>query len=122
MGGIHNVGLLGKKCVAQVGGPLDVVGEPLYDIGEGGESLNAWVLRLLGDCVGESFVLQRRVLLEPLLELNDFERIGRSGESLGQERIRIESDGRDEGVELVRGNFSWWRLGLSGCRRALRLE
>jgi len=43
------------------------------------------------------------VLLEPLVELNDFERIGRRGEGLGQERIGIESDGRDEGVELISG-------------------
>jgi hypothetical protein len=96
--GVHDVRLLREKCVAEVGCPLDIVGEPLDDIGQGGESLNTWVPRLLGDGVGKSFVLQRGVLLEPLVELNDFERVRRSGEGLGQERIGIESDGRDEGV------------------------
>jgi hypothetical protein len=119
---IHDLSLLSEKCVAEVSGPLDVVGESLDDIGEGGESLNAWVPRLLGDGVGECFVLQRGVLLEPLEELNDFERIGGRGEGLGEEWIGIESDGRDERVELVVRNFCWRRRSFRGCRRALRLE
>ena len=49
--------------------------------------------------VVESFVFQSGMLLEPLVELNDFERIGGCGESLGQERVGIESDGCDERIE-----------------------
>jgi hypothetical protein len=45
------------------------------------------------------------VLLEPLVELNDFERVGGRGEGLGEERIGIESDGCNERVELVGKEF-----------------
>jgi hypothetical protein len=94
---------------------LDLVGESLDDVRKGGESLNTWIPWLLGD-VGESFVLQRGVFLEPLVELNDFERIGRSGESLSQERIEIESEGRDERIDLVGEDFCWLRLSFRRCR------
>ena len=62
------------------------------------------------------------VLLEPLLELNDFEGIGGRGEGLGEERIGIECDGCDERVEFDGRNFCCRRLSFRGCSRALRLE
>jgi hypothetical protein len=45
--GIHNVGLLSEKYVAEVSGPLDVVGEALDYVGEAARA------RMLGsqDCL-----------------------------------------------------------------------
>ena len=57
---------------------------------------------LLRDRVGERLVLQVLVLREPLLELHDLERIGGRDEHLGQERVGVEGDRRDQRLELIR--------------------
>ena len=102
LAGVHDVGLLGEEGVAEVGRPLDVVGEPLHGVGEGGHRLDGRVPRLLGDGVRERLVLQVRVLRHPLLELDELERVGGRRERLGEERVGVERDRRHEGVELLR--------------------
>jgi hypothetical protein len=81
--GIHHIALLRQKRVAQIGGPLDVVCETLYNLGQPRKRLNAWIPGLLGDGVAECSILQPRIPCQPLLELYEFERIRGGCEGLG---------------------------------------
>ena len=111
--GVHDVALLREEGVPEVGRPLDVVREPLHDLGKCRHRLDARVPGLLGDGVRERLVLQVRVLRHPLLELDDLERVGGGHERLGEERVGVEGDRCHERVELLR----WELRGLLGCRR-----
>jgi len=73
---IHKVRLLSQECISQIGRPLNVVGKPFHYFGNSGQSLHAWIPRLLRRCIGECLVLEVRIFLQPLLELDDLERIG----------------------------------------------
>jgi len=73
--GIHYIGLLRQKCVAEVSGPLDVVCQSFDDVRQPSHGLNAWIPRLLSNGICEGFVLQSGVLCQKLLKLDDFERI-----------------------------------------------
>ena len=75
---IHHVGLLRQKRVSQICRPLDVICQTLDEIRNWSHGLDAGVPRLLGHCIGKSFVLQILVLFEPLLKLDDFQWIRRS--------------------------------------------
>jgi len=89
LNGVHHLGLLGEKGVAQLSGPFDVLKELLDDVGKGGQSLNARVPILLLDGVRKLFIFQLVVLRQPLVELDDFQRIRRSCKYLCQQWIGI---------------------------------
>jgi hypothetical protein len=110
--------LLRQERVAQVGRPLNVVRQSLYDLWEPGQRLDGGVPILLHHGVRQRLVFQFRMLVEKLLELDDFQRVRRCGEHLGEERIRIKGDGRHQRVQLIGRNF--WSL-LSGAGLLLRL-
>jgi hypothetical protein len=74
--GIHQIALLGQECVAQIGGPLNVVCEAIYYIRQSRESLDAGIPCLFGDGISKRFVLEVLVLLQPLLELDNLKRVG----------------------------------------------
>src|SRR3974390_2481681 len=57
---------------------------------------------------------------QPLLELNDLERVRRRREDLRQQWVGINGDGRNQRIELVRRYF--WRLLLSRARGLLGLH
>ena len=82
--------------------------------GKASHRLNARIPWLFGDGVGECFVFKRRVLRQPLRQLDDLERICRSRQSLRQQWVRIERNRRDQRIELLVRNFRS-RL-LCGCR------
>ena len=80
-------------CCARKALPRSVVHwmssrEPLDELGYRGHRLDARVPRLLRDRVGQGLVLELRVLGEPLLQLDDLERIGGGDEGLGQQLDR----------------------------------
>ena len=105
-------------CCARNALPSSVVhwmssAETLDDVGQRRHRLDAGVPRLLRDRVGQRLVLQARVLREPLLELDDLERVGGRHEDLPEERVRIEGDRCHQGVELLGG-----KLRLFRCRAA----
>ncbi len=50
----------------------------------------------VGDGVHQRLVLQILVSSHPLLKLDDFKRISGSREGLGEERIRIQSNGSNQ--------------------------
>jgi len=117
--GIHHVALLRQERVAQIGGPLDVVCQALYHVGQTSQGLDAWIPRLLRRSIGERFVLQSRVLRKPLLELDDLEGIRGCRQHLGQQRVWIKGNGRHERIQLVGRNLRslvLWR----GCLRRPR--
>jgi hypothetical protein len=87
---IHHVALLRQKGVAEISCPLDIVSQALDQIGHCGQSLDAWIPRLLRHSIGEGFIFQPGILSKPLLELNDLKRIRGGGKGLGQHRVWIE--------------------------------
>jgi hypothetical protein len=113
--------LLRKECVSQVRGPLNIAGHPLNHIWKFYQRLDAWVPRLLCHSVRQRFALQILVVIHPLLKLNYFERISRSGESLRQKRIGVQRDRRNERVQLLRCECSCLLIVRCG-RHLLRLR
>jgi len=78
---------LREKRVSKIGRPLDVAGQPLDDIWSRRQGLDTGIPWLLGHGVSECFVFQSFISIHPLLKLNDFERISRSSQSLGEQRV-----------------------------------
>ena len=120
--GVHDVGLLVEEGVPEVRRPLDVVTEPLDDVGQRRHRLDGRVPGLLGDRVHERLVLQVLVLREPLLELHELERVRGRDERLGKERVGVEGDRRHQRIELVRRELRRSRRGRLGGRRRRRLR
>jgi hypothetical protein len=81
--GIHHITLLCQERVAQIRGPLNIVSQTLYHFGQPGQCLNAGIPGLLRNGISKRFILQRGILCQPLLELDEFERIRGCSESLG---------------------------------------
>jgi hypothetical protein len=73
--GIHYVGLLGQNSISEICRPLDVICKPFDDIRKGSQGLNSGVPVLLLHRVRERLVFQILVLRQPLLELDDFQRV-----------------------------------------------
>ena len=79
---VHHVGLLCEECIPKVGRPANIVGQTFHHFGQGGKRLNAWVPGLFRNRVGQLLIFECLVLLQPLLQLDDLERICRSGQDL----------------------------------------
>jgi hypothetical protein len=121
--GIHNVALLREKGVAQIHSPLNVVAQTLYHVGQSRQRLYTWVPGLFRHRIGQLFVFQALVHIQPPLEKDDFERIRGCSQKLCQKGIRIEGNWRYEGIQLVGrdwGGLTSRRLGrrrrLLGCK------
>ncbi len=99
---LHDVALLRQKCIAEVGGPLDVIRQALDSFRKRGHGLDARVPRLLLHGVDECLVFQGLVFLQPLLELNEFQWVRRSGEYLSEHWVGIQRDRRYQRVKLIR--------------------
>jgi hypothetical protein len=52
--------------------------------------------------------MQIRVLLQPLLRLDEFQRVCARGQDLAQERIRVQRNRSDQGVQLFPGKKRRW--------------
>jgi len=76
---------------------------------------------LLGHGVCQRFALQILIVIHPLLKLYYFERISRSGQGLGEERVGIKSDRRNQRIQLIIRNF-WGFFGRRRGRHHLRLR
>jgi hypothetical protein len=88
--GIHYVLLLREERIAKIGGPLDVISQPLYHVGQARHRLNTRVPRLLGNGSGERLILQAGVFRKPLLQLNELQRIRGRCQRLRKQRIWVE--------------------------------
>jgi hypothetical protein len=87
--------LLRQECVPQIRGPLDIAGHTLHHVWKLYQCLYAGVPRLLCHGVCQRFAFQILIVIHPLLKLNYFQWIGRSGESLRQERVGVQRDRRN---------------------------
>jgi hypothetical protein len=99
--GVHDIRRLRQKRVPQFRGPLHVAGKALDHIRHRDHGLDAGIPRLLLHGVGQRLILQILVPRQPLLKLDDFERIGGGHQRLAQQWIGIERDGSDQGVQLI---------------------
>jgi hypothetical protein len=99
---IHHIRLLCQKRVPQVGCPLNIARHSLNHVWKLHQGLDTRVPRLLCHSVRQRFALQILVVIHPLLKLNYFQWVGRSGERLRQEWIGIKRDRRDERIQLLR--------------------
>jgi hypothetical protein len=100
---------------------LNIPRHSLHHVWKFYQRLDAWVPRLLCHGVCERFALQILIIVHPLLKLNDFEGISRSGERLRQERVWIKRDRRDERIQLLRCECSCLLIARR-CRHLLRLR
>jgi len=93
--GIHDVGLLGEEGIPEIRRPLNFICELVNYSGKVRQCLHTGVQVLLRDRFGQRFVVQFLVLIQPLFELNYFERISRSSQDLDKERVGVKRDGCD---------------------------
>ena len=80
----HHIVLLREKGIAEIGGPLHVLSQRRQHIGKRDQRLHARVPVLLPGRVHQLLSVQVAVLLEPLLGLHDFKRIGGGRQHLAQ--------------------------------------
>jgi hypothetical protein len=113
--------LLRQECVSQVCHPLNIASHPLHHVWIFHQRLDARVPRLLCDGVCQRFALQILIVIHPLLKLQHFQGIGRSSQSLRQERIWIKSDRRNQRVQFLRCKVSCLLSVRCGCH-LLRLR
>jgi hypothetical protein len=114
---IHHIRLLCQKRVSQVGRPLDVASHPLNHVWKLYQRLDAWVPRLLCHGIRQRLALQIFVSIHPLLKLDNLKWISGSGECLSQKLIWIESDRRNQRVQLIIR-----KLGCLLCVRSRRVH
>jgi hypothetical protein len=99
---LHDIRLLSQKRVAKIGGPLNIIGQAVYHIGQGRQRLNTGIPRLFRHGISEFLVFEPFVFPEPLLKLDDFKGVCRCSQYLGQQWIRVESNRRHERIHLIR--------------------
>ena len=77
--GTHHVALLGKEGIAEVRRPLNIARQPLHKVRHHRHRLNARVPMLLYNFLGEELLVfvHIGILLEPLMELDKLQRVGR---------------------------------------------
>jgi hypothetical protein len=78
LNGIHHVLLLRKKRITEIRGPLNVVSQTFDYVRQRSHRLNARIPWLLLDCFAQLLLVfpQAGVSLQPLLQLNDLQRVG----------------------------------------------
>ena len=106
----HYVGLLRKERVAKIGGPADIRVQTLHDILKSNQGLNAGIPILLFCGIDQSRSFHSGVLVQKLLRFHQLQRISTGNQHLAQQRIRIQSDGRHQAVQLFRSKrllFRW---------------
>ena len=116
--GGEDAGLVVEEGVAKLDGGVEFFAHHGEDGGEVDERFDAGIPRLLFELLGEGVAGELGVGLGEAVGLDHFQRIGGGHEDLGDERIGIEGNGRDELFELgVRdgGVGRTRRSSCSGC-------
>jgi hypothetical protein len=109
----HDVRLLRQHGVAKLLRPLEFVVHHLQHRGRRCQRFDALIPALLADIGFELSAFETLVGGDPTRGLNNFERIGRGHQHLGNQRIGIERDRRHQRVELP---GIQQLLGLAGSR------
>ena len=107
----HDVILLGEEGVAEFLGPVELFVHHFKHVGEGDQRLDADVPAFALDLLDGGVAVQLRVGLGPARRLHDFERVRGSHQNLGEQRIGVEGDRRQQGVEFLR--LEWCRGGVA---------
>jgi hypothetical protein len=87
--------------LAELLGPILVLGHHGQDVREGGHRLHWWIPLLVGERRLEVLALEAGVGLAPLRSLEDLVGPGRRLEELTEEGIGEERDGREQRLELL---------------------
>ncbi len=98
----HHIGLLGQEGVPQVRGPADIVAQQLQRIRKRDQRLNTGIPVLLFGGIHQLRALKIAVLLNPLLRLDDLQRIRARGQYLAEEWVGVECDRRNQVIQLIR--------------------
>ena len=129
---VHHVVRVVVISLPQCSGPRKISGHLIEHALERSERLDARIPGLLLGGIGQWAGFERRVLRDPPVGRGDLVRIGRAGQYLRDELVRIERDGRDHLVELLGarrhvgrccrrrdclGNNSWCRRFDRRCGR-----
>ena len=112
----HNVALLGKKSVAKVRRPLNIVREPFHNIRQGCHGLNTWIPGLLRYGIGQRLVFKIGIPCHPLLKLHDFQRVCGCNQHLAQQRVRVKGNGSHQRIQLIGRKHRICRMGSRSCR------
>ncbi len=80
----HHVGLLSEKRVPEIGGPAYILIQPGNHVWKHDQRLNAGIPVLQPRALQKLLPSKAAVLLEPLLSLNDLERVSGCGQDLAQ--------------------------------------
>ena len=98
---IHHVRLLSKHGVAERLGPVELVVHHLEHARRAGQRLDAVVPGLLVDFRFQLIAFEVLVLFDPAGGSHHFQRIGRSRQHVGEQRVRIERDRRNQRIQLL---------------------
>ena len=101
--GLHYILRLVVIGIAKVGGPLEVLGHLIQDLGKRSEGLDARVPANLGVSTGGDLLGWRSSLqVQPLVGGSNLGRIGRACQDHGDKIVRIKRDGGDHLLKAVR--------------------
>ena len=112
---VHHIGLLGNNRIAELLRPIEFRTHHLQHVRRGDQGFDAVVPRLLVDRRLQCIAFEILVCFKPTLGLHDVERIGRRHQHLGEQRIRIKRDRRNQLIEL--GGFQQLGIRCGGWRR-----
>jgi len=87
--------LIGRKRVADRGVIVNVLRHHGYDLGKIYQRNERWIKSRRLCCVGERGAAEIGILLQPVIHIEYFLRIGAGSGDLRKQRIRIERDGRE---------------------------
>ena len=118
---VEHILLLREEGIAELLGPVQLRAHHFKRLRHRGERLDARVPGLGLHRIFKRGAFHRRIGLRPARRFHDLERIGRSHQHLGQQRIRIERDRRHQLLDLpLRELLLRLGLGLSRSGGILR--
>jgi len=107
---VHDVALLGENGVAEFGGPVEFFVHHFQNVWEFEHRLHARSPVFILGGSHQFFALECGVLFDESRCLDDFDRVGRCREHLGYQVIRIQRNGGQELIELLRPQGRFLRL------------
>src|SRR5580700_10812352 len=87
--GLHYIRLLSQECIADISGPANVGRQSAEHVREDHQGLYAGIPVLLASRIHQIGTLKVAVPLQPLGRFGDLQRIGRSGQDLAEQAIRV---------------------------------
>ena len=92
--------LIGLKCLADGGVVVDILRHHLEHFGEIHQRNKRWIEPLLLRGIGQGYAGESGILRQPIVDIQNFLRVGGGGGDLRKQRVGIESDGSQQLIEL----------------------